>query len=101
MRRVCKPGGRILLLEHGRSTYDWLNRILDKNVHRHIARWGCIYNRDPCELVEQAGLKLSSLSRFHFGTTYMMEIEAEETQAEEKGLDVRDGYTGKGRLSVK
>lgn len=38
MERVCQDQGQILLLEHGRSHYDWLNGILDKNAHRHTAR---------------------------------------------------------------
>lgn len=70
MSRVCKEDGQILLLEHGRSHYDWLNRILDMNSHKHIERWGCIWNRDITKLVEEAGLEVKSSWRFHFGTTY-------------------------------
>ena len=73
MQRVCKPGGRILLLEHGRSHYDWLNNILDSNAVRHARRWGCYWNRDISELVVNSKLKLKDVSRWHFGTTYVIE----------------------------
>ncbi len=35
MARVTKPDGRILLLEHGRGKYPWLNEILDKDAMTH------------------------------------------------------------------
>ena len=72
MERVCKDEGEILLLEHGRSHYDWLNAILDKNSHRHTARWGCVWNRDIEKMVLEAGLEVKSMTRWHFGTTYMI-----------------------------
>lgn len=74
MERVTKDDGRILLLEHGRSHYDWLNAILDKNSHRHTARWGCIWNRDIEQLVRDAGLEIVDLQRWHFGTTYVFQL---------------------------
>ena len=75
MQRVCKPGGKILLLEHGRSYYDWLNNILDSNAIRHARRWGCYWNRDISQLIVDSKLKLKDFSRWHFGTTYVIEGE--------------------------
>ncbi|KAF1336148.1 putative methyltransferase, partial [Globisporangium splendens] len=68
MQRVCS--GKILLLEHGRSHYAWLSGILDKFAALHAQRWGCHWNRDILALVEQAGLEIETVHRFHFGTTY-------------------------------
>lgn len=60
----------MLLLEHGRSTWGWLNRILDDGAPKHAAQWGCVWNRDIRALVESSGLRVVSLSTYHFGTTY-------------------------------
>lgn len=71
MQRVCKRrDGRILLLEHGRSHYAWLSRLLDKFAAQHAQRWGCHWNRDILALVAAAGLEVETVHRFHFGTTY-------------------------------
>lgn len=72
MQRVCKRdgGGKILLLEHGRSHYAWLSNLLDKFAAKHAQRWGCHWNRDILALVEKAGLEVKTVHRFHFGTTY-------------------------------
>ncbi|CAH0474145.1 unnamed protein product [Peronospora belbahrii] len=71
MQRVCKKdGGRILLLEHGRSSYTWLSGILDKFADLHAQKWGCHWNRDILMLVKEAGLEVETVYRFHFGTTY-------------------------------
>eukprot|EP00128_Syssomonas_multiformis_P005402 Colp12_sorted_trinity150504_noHs@366 len=70
MKRVCKKDGKVLLLEHGRALYDWLNGVLDRGAEKHARDWGCIYNRDIETLVEKAGLKVNTIHRFHLGTTY-------------------------------
>ncbi|KAI9496444.1 S-adenosyl-L-methionine-dependent methyltransferase [Zychaea mexicana] len=72
---ACKPSedSRILLLEHGRSHYDWLNRLLDSNVDKHVMKWGCWWNRDLMGLFEQEKVKekleIVKVHRFHLGTT--------------------------------
>jgi methyltransferase OMS1, mitochondrial len=80
MVRVCKKknnkehgnGGKILLLEHGRSkTWDWVTRHLDEYAERHAANWGCVWNRDLDALLDNTkGLQVEILRKWHFGTTY-------------------------------
>jgi methyltransferase OMS1 len=75
MKRVCKPNGRILLIEHGEGHYNWMNKILDNGACAHAHNWGCIWTQDLMKLIEKAsGLEVVSLSRFHFGTTYLIEL---------------------------
>jgi methyltransferase OMS1 len=72
MARVCRKDGLVLLLEHGRSNYDFLNKTLDSGMHRHFDSWGCIWNRNILELVEKSKLEIVYQNRFHFGTTYYL-----------------------------
>jgi methyltransferase OMS1 len=75
MKRVCKKNGRILLLEHGKGHYNWLNVALDKTSHDHASKWGCWWNRDIVSILKSAGLGNHKLDRYHFGTTYSIVIE--------------------------
>lgn len=71
LQRVCKPGGKILLLEHGRSkSYSGLSGYLDKHAERHAKNWGCVWNRDIDDIVQASGLEIEKLDNWHFGTTY-------------------------------
>jgi len=71
MKRVCKPEGKILLLEHGRSkTWSFITDYLDNNAERHAKNWGCVWNRDLDEILKESGLKIDNLHTWHFGTTY-------------------------------
>ena len=67
--------GRILLLEHGRSHYAWLNRILDKTAPGHADKHGCWWNRDIGKIVEDSGLDIIEIKRYHFGTTWWIELQ--------------------------
>eukprot|EP00188_Purpureofilum_apyrenoidigerum_P005451 Plantae.Rhodophyta-Purpureofilum_apyrenoidigerum.ctg7102.p1 GENE.Plantae.Rhodophyta-Purpureofilum_apyrenoidigerum.ctg7102~~Plantae.Rhodophyta-Purpureofilum_apyrenoidigerum.ctg7102.p1 ORF type:complete len:256 (+),score=54.64 Plantae.Rhodophyta-Purpureofilum_apyrenoidigerum.ctg7102:222-989(+) len=69
MQRVCKPGGLLLLLEHGESDYQWLSNLQAKGAKRHYDKWGCIYNRNIGELVEQSQADIIATSKWHLGTT--------------------------------
>ncbi|PYH43538.1 class I SAM-dependent methyltransferase [Aspergillus saccharolyticus JOP 1030-1] len=62
--------GEILLLEHGRSYYGWLNRVLDNLAPAHADRHGCWWNRDIGEIVRESGLEVVEEKRWHFGTTW-------------------------------
>lgn len=59
------------MIEHGRSTYGWLNRLLDDSAAQHKAKWGCEWNRDIDDIVAAAGLEVLDKQRWHFGTTYV------------------------------
>jgi methyltransferase OMS1 len=72
MQRACKPGGRIILIEHGRSYWDWVNEALDGSAEKHYSNWGCWWNRDIGRIVKEAGLTVESEQRWHFGTTYII-----------------------------
>lgn len=65
-------GGRIFLLEHGRG-YDWaswLNQYLDNTAAMHADRYGCWFNKDIGKVVEDSGLVVERIKRYHFGTTW-------------------------------
>ena len=65
--------GKILLLEHGRGHWRWLNGYLDSTAQRHAKNHGCWYNRDIGQLVEDSGLVIESCKRKHFGTLWIIE----------------------------
>lgn len=112
---MCKPGGRILLLQHGKGSWRFINNVLDNGAGgccrlgcrregawwlavgggkpqclgarravsaasacnlpaagAHFLKWGCWWNRDIEQIVRQAGLEIDSMSRWHFGTTYLV-----------------------------
>ena len=82
----CKPDGKIILLEHGRSYYQWLNSILDTLAPNHAKTWGCWFNRDIANIVEESQLRVLRTSRYHFGTTWWIEaVSAEKTTLERSG----------------
>ena len=65
VRRVLKPDGVFLFLEHGRSENEsvaaWQDRL---NPIQNIIGCGCNLNRKIDQLIEQAGLKIMALDRF-------------------------------------
>lgn len=65
VRRVLKPDGQFLFLEHGRSHDEtvaaWQDRL---NPIQNIIGCGCNLNRRIDELIEQAGFATTELTRF-------------------------------------
>jgi methyltransferase OMS1, mitochondrial len=66
--------GRILLLEHGVGHYDFVNERLDYYAPHHADKFGCWWNKDIGAIVEESGLEIVEIKRYHFGTTWWIEL---------------------------
>ncbi len=69
MRRVLKPGGTLVFLEHGLSpdagVAKWQNRL---NGLWGALGGGCHLNRDPASLIREADFKITALDQ-HYAQT--------------------------------
>jgi ubiquinone/menaquinone biosynthesis C-methylase UbiE len=66
MRRVLRPGGRLLLCEHGRSHDEAVGRWQDRinPVWRRLSG-GCNVNRNMAAILEGAGFRFERLETFY------------------------------------
>ncbi|OHW95989.1 methyltransferase OMS1 [Colletotrichum incanum] len=83
LANMVKPGtGRIILVEHGRGWWGFINGLLDRSATSHFKKYGCWWNRDIAEIVESAakslpGLEVVKIDRPYFtqlGTTLWIEL---------------------------
>ena len=60
---AVRPGtGRIVLLEHGRSSWwEVVNGLLDRSARGHFDRFGCWWNRDIDAIVRDAAARVPGL----------------------------------------
>jgi SAM-dependent methyltransferase len=67
VRRILKPGGRLMFVEHGRAPDPKVARSQDRwnGLQRAIAG-GCNLNRDIPELLRAAGFRIESLEASYF-----------------------------------
>ena len=56
MARVCKPGGRVLLFEHGRSDNELVGRLQDWRADAHYENHACRWTQEPLENVAASAL---------------------------------------------
>jgi ubiquinone/menaquinone biosynthesis C-methylase UbiE len=74
MKRVCRPNGLILLLEHGHSSVPWLANFQDRNEYKHFQEHvGCRWNQDPLDLVQAAGIRVLKNKRSILGMFHSVE----------------------------
>lgn len=76
MARVCRADGRVLLVEHGRSDRAWAARYQDRRAEVHAHMLGCHWNREPRDLVRQAGLRIIRADRHFLGVFHAIEAQA-------------------------
>lgn len=88
---ASNPDARILLLEHGRSSKEWLNRALDSSAEKHAEIHGCWFNREIGDIVSEAaertGLEVVEQKRRHFGTTWIVELKPGKKMIEAGGVE--------------
>lgn len=99
MAEVVKRDGKILLLEHGKASYDWLNNFLDKAAPGHADKHGCWWNKDIGAIVEKSGLEVVQISRpwYHLGTTWWVELRR-DLKAEAEAETATRGLPASGAL---
>lgn len=73
MARVYRPDGRVLLLEHGRSSLGPVARFQDRRAREHFETAGCRWNQEPVDVVAGADLDVLGVDRRLFGVLTAME----------------------------
>jgi SAM-dependent methyltransferase len=71
IRRVLKPGGRLLFLEHGLWDRPWRRRVQERlNGPWNWLAAGCNINRQPLSLIEGAGFTLAESRQERFPASF-------------------------------
>jgi ubiquinone/menaquinone biosynthesis C-methylase UbiE len=74
MKRVCRPEGRIELVEHGQSDLGPLAWFQRAREDAHYESTGCRWTQEPLELVRRAGLEVQDVETGFFGTITSMTV---------------------------
>ncbi|EXJ67890.1 uncharacterized protein A1O5_09237 [Cladophialophora psammophila CBS 110553] len=93
-------GGKILLLEHGRSYLGFINRVLDNGAKMHADHYGCWWNKDIEQVVKDSGLIVERKKRYHFGTTYEYVLRPRPRPRSEDEIERRSENVDGGKNAV-
>lgn len=66
LRRVCKPDGKIIMLEHMRSKKEPLGKFMDTFNWVSLYTWGANINRETMENIEKANLTVIEVNNLLF-----------------------------------
>jgi len=77
MGRVCAPDGRVLLLEHGRSSVEAVGRFQDWRADAHYEKHSCRWNQEPLEVVSRSKLSVKASRTGLFGVLTAMRADPE------------------------
>lgn len=73
MVRVCRPGGRLLFLEHVKSPVGMVGWVQDRLADWHFRRSCCRWNQDTRGILASAGLATSLLEERFVGVFLLLE----------------------------
>ena len=73
MARVCRPDGRVLLLEHGRSDVELLGRLQDWRADAHYEAHGCRWTQEPLAHFEATELTVVDHAEYVLGMVTVIE----------------------------
>lgn len=93
---LLKPGGRIVLLEHGRGDYDFINKILDNRAEKRLESWGCRWNLDIGEILDDSGLEVTEEKRTHLGTTWCIVAKRKDDARKKEEIGFVEKYLSPG-----
>jgi len=79
MARVCRPDGRVLLLEHGRSDVELVGRFQDWRADAHYQKHACQWTQDPLAHFAETDLTVVDSETLFLGMVTI--IEARPTAA--------------------
>lgn len=71
MQRVCKKGGKILLLTSGLSPYDYMNWMIELETPKFVMKNGYFPNRKWKEYITNRDFTIEKFERHLNGTLYM------------------------------
>ncbi|KAH3669111.1 hypothetical protein WICMUC_005075 [Wickerhamomyces mucosus] len=93
---LLKPGGRIVLLEHGRGDYDFINNVLDGRAEKRLETWGCRWNLDIGEILDDSGLEVTEEKKTHLGTTWCIVAKKKSDKKRNDELSFVEKYLSPG-----
>ena len=73
MARVCRPDGRVLLLEHGRSDVELVGQLQDWRADAHYEQHGCRWTQEPLAHFEETDLTAVDSETFFLGMVTVIE----------------------------
>lgn len=79
--RVCKPNGKVLMLEHMRSEHPFVGKIMDLLNPLTVRMTGANINRRTLDHIERAGLLIEENEKLFF--TIFRKLELRPNKGEE------------------
>ncbi|CCF37882.1 methyltransferase OMS1 [Colletotrichum higginsianum] len=75
LANMVKPDtGRIILVEHGRGWWGFVNGLLDRSAASHFKKYGCWWNRDIAHIIESAAESLPELEVVKLDRPYITQL---------------------------